>query len=228
MLTGLVVESAILGLSVLPAALFWRWSFDWNLTLTWLRVVVLSMSLVPAYLLFAVALMLLSAGAMRLLGWRTPADAELVIADMGWPLLRWVRYAASIHVTRVFAGTFLQATPLWTFYLRLNGARMGRGVYVNSGTLSDHNLLEFGDGVVIGAGVHLAGHMVEGGVVKTGRVRLGRNVTIGVGAVVGIGVAVGDNTEVGALSMVPKHSALVADAIYGGVPVRRLDRETRG
>lgn len=218
-----MVESTIFGLSVLPAALFWQWSFRWNLPTTWLRVLVLSMSLVPAYLLFALSLMLLSAGAMRLLGWRTPADAELAIVELGWPLLHWVRYAASIHVTRVFAGTFLRATPLWTLYLRLNGARMGRGVYVNSGTLSDHNLLDFGDGVVIGAGVHLAGHMVEGGVVKTGRVCLGRNVTIGVGAVVGIGVVVGDNTEVGALSMVPKHSVLAADAIYGGVPVRRID-----
>ncbi len=37
------------------------------------------------------------------------------------------------------------------------------------------------------------------------------------------GVEVGANTEVGALSVVPKHRKLEADAIYGGVPVRRLD-----
>jgi acetyltransferase-like isoleucine patch superfamily enzyme len=96
-------------------------------------------------------------------------------------------------------------------------------VYLNSVTMSDHNLLEFGDDVVIGAGVHLSGHIVERGVVKTAPVRLGRNVMIGVGSVIGIGVEIGANTQVGALSFVPKHRTLQADAVYGGVPVRRLD-----
>lgn len=76
---------------------------------------------------------------------------------------------------------------------------------------------------MIGAGVHLSGHTVEGGVVKTATVRLGRNVTIGVGSVIGIGVEIGANTQVGALSVVPKHRVLEPNAVYGGVPIRRLD-----
>ena len=186
------------------------------------------MSLVPAYFLFALSLMVLSALSVRLLGWRTPAGAEMRITDVDWPLLRWARYGMSTHLVRVFAGTLLRATPLWTLYHRLNGARFGRRVFVNSVMLSDHNLLEFGDDVVIGAGVHLAGHTVEGGVVRTAPVRLGRNVTIGVGSVVGIGVEIGANTQVGALSVVPKHRRLEANAVYGGVPVRRLDQPATG
>ncbi len=34
---------------------------------------------------------------------------------------------------------------------RVTGARIGRRVYVNTLFISDHNLLEFGDDVVIGA-----------------------------------------------------------------------------
>ena len=79
----------------------------------------------------------------------------------------------STHVVRVLVGTFFRASPLWTLYMRWNGARIGRGVYINSLSISDHNMLEFGDGVVIGESVHLSGHTVEGGVVKTGHVRLG-------------------------------------------------------
>jgi acetyltransferase-like isoleucine patch superfamily enzyme len=225
-LTALAVESVVFGLSVLPAALFWEWHFRWSLPANWIRIVLLSMSLVPAYLLFVVSLMVLSALSVRLLGWRTPANAEMRIADLDWPALRWARYAMSTHVVRVFAGTLVRATPLWTFYHRLNGAHLGRRVYLNSVTLSDHNLLEFGDDVVIGAGVHLSGHVVEHGVVKTAPVRLGRNVMIGVGSVISIGVEIGANTQVGALSFVPKHRTLHADAVYGGIPVRRLDAGT--
>jgi acetyltransferase-like isoleucine patch superfamily enzyme len=108
-------------------------------------------------------------------------------------------------------------------YLRWNGARVGRRVFVNSLQVSDHNLIELGDGVVIGSAAHVSGHTVEHGVVKTGLVRLGRHVTIGVGSVIGIDVEIGAETQVGALSVVPKHARLAAGAIYVGAPVRRVD-----
>jgi acetyltransferase-like isoleucine patch superfamily enzyme len=222
-LSSFVVESAVFALAVLPAALFWEWHFRRAIAPPWLHVLVLAASFVPAYLLFAVMLMLLSAGSVRLLGWRTPADAELRIAEVEWPLLHWVRYLVSTHLVRVFAGALLRASPLWTLYLRWNGARVGRGVWVNSTSLMDHNLLELGDGVVIGSDVHLSGHTVERGVVKTARVRVGAGATIGVGSVIGIGVEIGAGTQVGALSVVPKHVRLEPGAVYAGVPVRRLD-----
>ncbi|HEU4631944.1 MAG TPA: hypothetical protein VFS08_19500 [Gemmatimonadaceae bacterium] len=227
-LTLFGVESAVLALAVLPAVLFWEWHFHWRIAPAWLRVLVLAASFVPAYLLFATALMVLSAAAARLLGWRTPAAAELRITDLDWALLRWVRYLVCTHLVRVFAGGLLRASPLWTLCLRLNGARIGRGVWVNSTALMDHNLLDFGDGVVIGSDVHLSGHTVEGGVVRTAPVRVGTGATIGVGSVVGIGVEIGAGTQVGALSYVPKHTHLEPGGIYGGVPVRRLDEGVPG
>lgn len=108
--------------------------------------------------------------------------------------------------------------------MKLNGARIGAGVYINSLSISDHNMLEFGDGVVIGESVHLSGHTVEGGVVKTGRVRLGRGVTVGLGSMIGIGVEAGDACQIGALSVVPKYTKLEPGAIYAGVPVRKIEK----
>ncbi len=219
-----LVECLVFGLSVLPAALFWQLFFRVAFPTNVVRTVVLSMAFVPTYLLFAVTLMVLSALATRLTGWRTPANAEMVIADLGWPLMNWARYMVSVHVVRLFAGSVLRATPLWTFYLRLNGARLGRGVYVNSLAVNDHNLLEFDDHVVIGDGVHLSGHTVERAVIKTAPVRLGRGVTIGIGSVVGIGVVAAPRAQVGALSLVPKFSVLEEGATYVGTPVRKLER----
>jgi acetyltransferase-like isoleucine patch superfamily enzyme len=221
--TLLIVEGIVVGLAITPAALLTSWAFSWTIAPGWLRLVVRSTMLAPAYVAFAFTLIVLSPLATRLVRWRTPRDAEMPIGELGWPLLRWVRYLAASHVVRTCAGTLFRATPVWTWYHRLNGARMGHGVYVNSLAVMDDNLLEFGDQVVIGAGVHLSGHTVERGMVKTGAVRVGRNVTIGVGSVIGIDVVIGSGAQIGALTVVPKHWRLEGNARYGGIPAQRLD-----
>ena len=63
---------------------------------------------------------------------------------------------------------------------------------------------------------------VEGGVVKTGTVRLGHNVTIGIGSIVDIDVEVDSNCQIGAFSLVPKHTKLKGPAVYTGIPVQRI------
>jgi len=224
-----VVESVVLGLAVLPAALFWDWHLGLTIPAPWMRIVFLAMAFIPAYILFAVALMVLSATVTRLFGWRTPRDAQLPIADLDWPLLDWGRYVISTHVVRMLAGSPFRATPVWTAYLRLNGARVGRGAFVNSLALFDHNLLEIGDGAVIGSDVHMSGHTVERGVVKTAAVRIGDKVTIGVESVIEIGAEIGDGAQVGALSFVPKFARLEPGRTYVGIPVRALeDSPARG
>lgn len=224
LLSIFAVESLVFGLSGLPAFLFWTWALSWA-TPPWplVRPVILAMSLVPAYLVFATTLVVLSAGFTAAAGWRTAPGAQWRIADLEWGLLNWSRYMISTHVVRVLVGTFFRSSPLWTWYMKLNGARIGHGVYINSLSISDHNLLEMGDGVVIGEGVHLSGHTVEGGVVKTGLVRLGSGVTVGLGSMIGIGVQAGDRCQIGALSVVPKNTTLDGDAVYVGVPARRIE-----
>jgi acetyltransferase-like isoleucine patch superfamily enzyme len=166
--------------------------------------------------------MFVSAVTVRTMKWRTPADGHMRIADVEWPLMQWARSMVATHIVRFFAGALFRGTPIWTAYLRLAGARLGRRVYVNSLAVADYNLLEFGDDVVIGADVHVSGHTVEGGVVKTARVRLGNGVTIGLGSVIEIDVEAGDGCQVGALSFVPKHTRLEAGAVYAGIPAQRI------
>jgi acetyltransferase-like isoleucine patch superfamily enzyme len=219
------VESVVFGLAGLPAITFFEWALRWKLASPWLRVFVLSLAFIPSYLLFTLTLIVLSAGSMRLFGWKTPENAELAINKVPWALMNWVRYRVSIQLVCIFAGSLFRATPAWSLYLRLNGARIGRHVFVNSLGVTDHNLLEFGDDVVIGGDAHLSGHTVEDGVVKTARVRLGRGVTVGVGSVIGIGVEAGDGCQIGALSLVPKFTKLREHTVYAGIPVREIEEE---
>jgi acetyltransferase-like isoleucine patch superfamily enzyme len=175
-------------------------------------------AIVPSYVTFALLLTLCSPVATYLTGARTPTNVAMRIADCDSALMRWARYMAAIHIVRVLAGTWFRGTPVWTLYLRLNGARIGRRVYINTTSISDHNLLTFGDDVVVGADVHLSGHTVERGYVLTGPVHIGRGVTLGLGSVIDIDVTIGDATQVGALTFVPKHARLESHAVYFGIP----------
>jgi acetyltransferase-like isoleucine patch superfamily enzyme len=217
------VQGVVCGVAVLPVVVAWMGLHDWLPARTAVRAAVFSFILVPSYIAFATALMLLSAVANRVTGLRTPRDVEMRIADMDWRLMKWAQYMVAIHLVRVLAGSLFCGSPIWTVYLRLNGARLGRRVYVNTVFISDHNLLEFGDDVVIGAEVHLSGHTVEDGRVKTGEVRLGDGVTVGLGSVIDIGVDIGPRCQIGALSLVPKRTTLPGESVYVGVPVRRLN-----
>jgi acetyltransferase-like isoleucine patch superfamily enzyme len=219
-----IVETVVFGLSVLPAFTFWTWTMTWVPDPMILRPAVVAMSLVPAYLVFAFALVALSALSTKVCGWRTAPNGMWKLRDLEWPLLDWSRYMISTHVVRVLVGTFFRASFLWSLYLRWNGAKIGRGVHINSLSISDHNMLEFGDGVVIGENVHLSGHTVEGGMVKTGTVKLSRFVTVGLGSMVGINVEAGEKCQIGAMSVVLKGTRLDADSVYVGVPVRKIDR----
>ena len=216
-----LVQSAICAIAALPVLVFWHWLLA-VAPPGFARLVLISLAAAPSYGVFAILLMAVSAFTLRAVGWQTAPDMQMRIADFDWPVLNWARSMAALHVVRVLAGTLFRASPIWTAYLRWSGAHLGRRVYVASLALSDYNLLEFGDDVVIGADVHLSGHTVESGIVKTARVRLGREVTVGIGSVIEIGVDAGDACQIGALSLVPKGATLQPGAVYVGLPVRRV------
>jgi acetyltransferase-like isoleucine patch superfamily enzyme len=216
-----LVQAAICALAALPVALLWH-ALVAAVPGPLARAALAALLAVPTYAAFAIALLVVSPVVMRLVGVRTPAGAEMRIAEAGWPLLRWCHSAVATHLVRVVAGSLFRGSPLWSVYLRLDGARVGRRVYVNSVHLADHHLLELGDDVVIGAEVHLSGHTVERGVVKTARVRVGAGATIGLGSVIDIGADVGAGCVVGALTFVPKFATLAPGGVYAGIPARLL------
>jgi hypothetical protein len=222
-LSYLVVQSLVLGAACAPVALIVHGISPLLPPSTWQRIIAAAVGAVPTYLVFALSLGLCTGLVTWLLGWRSTPDAAMRIRDLQWPLLDWARYLMATHVVRLLVGLPLRGTPVWSLFLRANGARVGHRTWVNSTSIADHCLLEFGDDTVVGADVHLSGHTVEDGVVKTGRVRVGRGVTIGVGSVIEIGVDIGDECRVGALSFVPKGSRLASGVTYAGTPVHRID-----
>ena len=228
-LTSLVVvQTLVCAVSMAPVVLVWQALFPAAGSHPSAQWAFVSVAVAPSYLLFALTLMVVSPITLRLFRWYTPPDARMSIANADWALMRWVRYGASIHLPRVVAGTVFRGTPIWTAHLRLCGARLGKRTYVNSLAVSDYNLIECGDDVIIGGAVQLSGHTVEAGIVKTARVRIGDNVTIGLGSVIEIGVEIGPRAQVGALSFVPKFTKLEGGVTYAGAPAVPLERPAAG
>ena len=224
-------QSLIFGLAVLPALVFWQFVFDFSRGIEFLdpygRYVIIATSLIPSYAIFAIALMFLSAGWNRLMGWRT-TEGEYPLADINWNVVKFGSYNASIHLVRVFCGEVMRTTPLWTWYLKANGAKIGKGCYVNSARLFDHNLLVLHDKAVIGGDAKLVAHLVERGKVTATPVVLGRNAVIGINTVIGPGVVVGENSAVGAMSFVPKYTKVPPNEAWGGVPARPIKKYEEG
>jgi acetyltransferase-like isoleucine patch superfamily enzyme len=219
----ILMQSIVCGLAALPVVVMWQWIDVRHLSVG-AQSLLISALVVPSFAMFALTLILISPIVNRLTGTRSPDQVTLRLADLDPALLMWMRFVVSIYIVRVFAGTLLRGTPVWTAYLRWNGARIGRGVFINTLSITDHNLLSIGNNVVIGADVRMSGHTVESGLLKTGRVTIGDDVTIGIGAVIDIGVRIGNGAQVGALSLVTKFMTLETNTTYAGIPAVPLIR----
>jgi len=218
-------QSAIFGLAVLPALLFWNFIRDITTTIpfvgTYVGYVIIAMSLIPAYLIFSLSLMFLSAGWNRLVGWRTE-PGEYAIYEYGWKVVRWACYNGSISVVRIFCGEPMRVTPFWTMYLKANGAKIGPKVYVNTARLNDHNLLILEERAVVGGDAKLIAHLAEKGMIKAEHVIMRKRAVLGINSVVGPGVEIGEGSVVGAMSFVPKGTKIPPNQAWGGVPARPI------
>lgn len=220
-----VSQSILFGLSILPALLFWQSmrnvtrGFPFFDPFGWYAIV--AMSLIPAYVIFSLALMFMSAGFNRLMGWRTK-EGEYPIYDYNWTVVRWACYNGSISVVRIFCGETMRVTPFWTMYLKANGAKIGPKVYVNTSRLNDHNLLVFEERAVIGGDAKLIAHLAEKGMLKTQKVILRKRAMVGINSVIGPGVEIGEGSAVGAMSFVPKGTKIPPNQAWGGVPARPI------
>src|ERR1041385_5332289 len=126
---SIVVEQTIVcAVALAPSVFVWRAALDAAHVDSVSHPVVISLLIVPSYVLFALCLMPVSAATSWMTGARTPRRATIRLADMPWPLMRWAQYMAATHLVRLVAGTLFRGSPIWTAYIRMNGARVGRHV----------------------------------------------------------------------------------------------------
>jgi non-ribosomal peptide synthetase-like protein len=162
--------------------------------------------------------------------------AALVTAAIKWGLMG--RYRACEHPLWSFfvwrdeivnssqeqlAGTWLLGmalgSPIMSIYLRLLGAKVGRDVWCETTTVSEHDLAELGDGAAVNRNSVVETHLFHDRVMQLGPAVLGAGSTLGPAAAMLPDTALGDGVSVGARAIVMRGERLPAGTRWHGAPV---------
>lgn len=112
----------------------------------------------------------------------------------------------------------LQGTPFLPWFLRLLGAKMGKGICMLMTDITEFDCVTVGDFCVINALSALQTHLYEDRVMKVGRVELGRGVTVGANATVLYDTHIGDFAQLRPLTVVMKGENIPAHSEWEGAP----------
>jgi non-ribosomal peptide synthetase-like protein len=113
---------------------------------------------------------------------------------------------------------YLRGTPFLPWFLRLFGAKFGRGVWMDMTDITEFDCVTVGDFCQINAHSALQTHLYEDRVMKVGRVKLGNGVCVGAAATVLYDTHVGDNAQIGLLTVIMKGENLPANTRWEGAP----------
>jgi non-ribosomal peptide synthetase-like protein len=116
----------------------------------------------------------------------------------------------------------LRGSVLFPFVLRMIGMRVGSNCFVDTFQIPETDLAAVGDDSTLNANVTLGTHAAEDGVMKFGRVRIGRRVSIMSGTVIAPACAVGSGCSVAASSSVSKGERLDEMTHWAGMAVSRV------
>ncbi|SPF01378.1 Pls/PosA family non-ribosomal peptide synthetase [Streptomyces sp. MA5143a] len=110
-------------------------------------------------------------------------------------------------------------TPLTNVWLRGLGARIGRGVWVESYWLPETDLVTLGHGATVNRGCVLQTHLFHDRILRTDTVELREGATLGPGGIVLPGSVVGARTTLGPASLVMAAESVPDDTRWLGNPI---------
>jgi non-ribosomal peptide synthetase-like protein len=211
----------VLGLALYPGVLFTWWLLQASAGQPWeLRALGVALGVGTGYFLYGFTLLAITVALRYLLGLSLAPGEHPYFSLMAF---RWVLASSLNVVVKSTFMDFLALSPLLNTYLRLMGARLGKGVLINSKYVHDWSLLEIGDGAVIGGDAVISCHVAERGKILLAPVRIGKGALIGQRAVIMPGAEVGDGAVVGAQALVLKGQKIPAGEVWVGIPARRLE-----
>ncbi|QDL56826.1 Pls/PosA family non-ribosomal peptide synthetase [Rhodoferax aquaticus] len=138
----------------------------------------------------------------------------------------WTRFVwLSEAVTNMFEGlavpnflSYLRGTPWLPVAFNILGARIGKGVYLDTTDITEFDCAHIGDYSELNALCCPQTHLFEDRVMKIDTVVIGRKVNLGPRASVLYGAVVGDNAMLGPLTLAMKGEHIPAGSSWAGCP----------
>jgi non-ribosomal peptide synthetase-like protein len=114
---------------------------------------------------------------------------------------------------------FATGTPLLTGWLRTLGAKIGRGVWLETYWLPEYDLVRLGDGATVNRGCVVQTHLFHDRVMSMDEVTLDAGAALGPHGIVLPGASIGAHTTVGPGSLITRGDAVPADSRWLGNPI---------
>lgn len=120
--------------------------------------------------------------------------------------------------------TACRGTPLFNAYLRLLGAKIGRGAVLELKTIPlCTDLLTVSDGAIIRDEAHLFTYKAHNGYLWRGPIHIGAGASVGYGSSLDIHTHLGDGAQLAHASAVAEGQQLPAGESWHGIPARPCD-----
>jgi non-ribosomal peptide synthetase-like protein len=178
---------------------------------------------------------------LEVIGWLTLAGlmygvgSFVFVATLKWTLLKRYRTCSvpmwtpfvwlTEGVTNLYEGiavpnfmSYLRGTPWLPLAFNLLGAKIGRGVYMNTTDITEFDCVRIGEYSELNALACPQTHLFEDRVMKIDHVDIGKRVYMGPRSAVLYGAKVGDDAKLGSLTLVMKGEHIPAASSWRGCP----------
>ncbi|HDQ13839.1 MAG TPA: hypothetical protein ENN41_03380 [Sediminispirochaeta sp.] len=144
---------------------------------------------------------------------------------------RWMIHNGFYGMAKTMFLPMIKGTGFANLFFRIAGAKIGKRVRINSGSLVDCYLLELNDNVIVGGDAMITCHIVENNHLILERVKIKRDSLIGARSYITPGVEVGEKSIIGIFSYIRKgtkiapHSKITSLA---AIPLRQAREIEKG
>jgi acetyltransferase-like isoleucine patch superfamily enzyme len=140
-----------------------------------------------------------------------------------WLTIRWA-FMSFLHRLALPCLPWMVPSIFADTYYRMMGAKIGRGVQINSHAVNDAYMIEIGARSVIGGDAVINGHLFEKDGIHMARVIIGKDCVIGTRSQINPGCMIGDGAVIASKAVLAKHTQVPAGEVWGGIPARCIRR----
>ncbi|WP_245295611.1 Pls/PosA family non-ribosomal peptide synthetase [Rhizobium rhizosphaerae] len=133
--------------------------------------------------------------------------------------LGYYRFWVVKTLIRAAPVVLFRGSPLYTLYLRLLGAKLGRDAVIECRAVPVcTDMITIGDHTILRKESLILGYHARAGMIHIGPITIGRDAFVGVGSVIDIDTEMGDRAQLGHASSLQRGQSIPADAHWHGSP----------